>query len=79
MTHQLTHTRSGQARPQPPGADTRGVPHARAEPTPTFAVQGLLEAPEHVRTHALGDRVPVQFGDDVHGVCFMATAAACGG
>jgi hypothetical protein len=38
---------------------------------PTFAVQALLEAPEQVKAHALGDRVSLLFGDDVHGVRFM--------
>jgi predicted RNA-binding protein YlqC (UPF0109 family) len=38
---------------------------------PTFAVQALLEAPEQVRAHAIGDRVSLLFGDDVHGVRFM--------
>jgi hypothetical protein len=38
---------------------------------PTFAVQAVLEVPEQVRAHALGERVSLLFGDDVHGIRFM--------
>jgi hypothetical protein len=34
-------------------------------------VQALLEVPEQLRAHAIGDRVSLLFGDDVHGVRFM--------
>ena len=38
---------------------------------PSVAVQTLTEIPQEVRAHAVGDRVSLLIGDDLHGVRFM--------
>jgi hypothetical protein len=67
-TLQLAEVPSGAHTPR---GRTRGANPPDQTLRPTFAVQALLEAPQQVRAHAIGDRISLLFGDNVHGIRFI--------